>query len=147
MCHHVQVCTKSVETHAIEELESAKMDRLRILSTLECRVSMCFIWPPSPRLDVNHLAADESDAVRTVAFTPQSRNPDCSPSPAHNPTETAWYSYSALDSPMTCTRMHVSSTTWFPMDATPSRSNHQPVTTAHHDSKEFRIVLRLVALP
>ena len=33
-------------------------------------VCICLILPPSPRLDVNLLAAEESDAIRSVLFTP-----------------------------------------------------------------------------
>ena len=35
---------------------------------------MCFILPPSPRVDVDVLAADESNAIRTDVVTTQSRN-------------------------------------------------------------------------
>ena len=39
---------------------------------------------PRPRLDVNLLAAHESDAIRTDAFAPQSRNSDRSPRPVYD---------------------------------------------------------------
>ena len=47
-------------------------------------ISMCFILAPSPRLNVNLLAAHESDARDTDVFTPQTHNNDCSPRHAHD---------------------------------------------------------------
>ena len=79
-------------------------------------VSKCFILPPSPRLDVNLLAAD--DAIRTGAFTHQSRNSDSCPSPVTRPTKMAQYSFSPLDNSMPCRRLHACCTTWFPRNAT-----------------------------
>ena len=85
-----------------------------------------------------NLLADESDAILI----------DCSPSLAHDPTVVLVFS--ALDSPMTCKRLHACFTTWFPRNATcptfdllvfesPALSTiiFAPCV-AHHDSKEFK---------
>ena len=66
--------SKSLQTAQVATVSNLICPSARRCCVHTNMVSVCFILPPSPRLDVNLLAADEPDAICTDVFTHQSRN-------------------------------------------------------------------------